>query len=261
MGTGLRRRLHNLSNRGRDGPLVFCPVDDSLLAGPFGGLQNMRRLIDSICSAEPSAVLAFRGTLEQYADELKDTPTILNCMASVVGPYHVEKVIVHEIKEAVSVGADGVAGHINLFSEFTNHQISHFSTVSRVAHEFGMPVVAIAYPRRTINGADDNFDDLKAQDPEQYARLVAHAVRVAVELGADIIKTQFTGNKDTFHLVVDAACGIPLLIAGGPKLPKEQALGLARDAVAAGANGVSFGRNIFNRSNPGEFIGRLKSEI
>lgn len=259
--TGTEKRLLNIHNKGKGGPLVFCPIDDSLLAGPFDGLRVMKRVVTSICEASPSAILAFRGTLSRYSSEIGTIPTILNCTASVVGERHVEKVLVHTVEEAIRLGAEAVAGHINLFSETANEQMATFGSISRVANSYGMPVVAIAYPRRSVDGVDDNFDELKTSDNVRYASLVAHAVRVAVELGADIIKTQYTGKAETFQAVVDASCGVPLVIAGGPKLPGDEALTLAKSALSAGASGVSFGRNVFNRTDPGAFVETLKSEL
>lgn len=261
MKTGIEKRLRNLHNRSSGGPLVFCPIDDSLLAGPFDGLRVMKQVVSSISAASPSAILAFRGTLSRYSEEIGTIPTILNCTASVVGEHHVEKVLIHTVEEAISLGADAVAGHINLFSATANDQMATFGHISRTAHSYGMPVVAIAYPRQSVDGVDDNFDELKTNDNTRYASLVAHAVRVAVELGADIIKTQYTGHPETFQAVVDAACGVPLVIAGGPKLPTDDALTLAQNALMSGASGVSFGRNIFNRADPGAFIETLKSEL
>lgn len=259
--TGIKKRLRSLHNRGAGGSLVFCPIDDSLLAGPFEGLRDMKSLVSSISAASPSAILAFRGTLQRFSEEIGDTPTILNCTASIVGEHHVEKVIVHSVEEAISLGADAVAGHINLFSETANDQIATLGSITRVAHSYGMPVVAIAYPRKSAAGVDDNFEMLKREENTKYAELVAHAVRVSVELGADIIKTNFTGERESFPLVLDAACGVPLVIAGGPKVSQEEALSLAKHAIGSGAMGVSFGRNVFNRANPGEFVARLKAEV
>ncbi len=261
MRIGIEKRLRNIHNGGKGGPLIFCPIDDSLLAGPFDGLRVMKRVVSSISDATPSAILAFRGTLSHYSDEIGTIPTILNCTASVVGEHHVEKVLVHTVEEAISLGADAVAGHMNLFSSTANDQMAAFSSITRVAHSYGMPVVAIAYPRKSMDGADDNFDDLKTTDNVKYASMVAHAVRVAVELGADIVKTQYTGQPETFQTVVEAACGIPLVIAGGPKLPADEALSLAQNALTSGASGVSYGRNVFNRTDPGAFIEKLKFQL
>src|SRR5205823_12459384 len=121
--------------------------------------------------------------------------------------------------------------------------------VGKESSRFGMPLLAIMYPRREANGRDDNFEELRSSNPTDYAKLVSHSVRVGVELGADIIKTQYTGSNDTFRTVVESACGIPIFIAGGPLVETSVALRRAADAVSAGASGISFGRNVFNRAD------------
>ena len=82
-------------------------------------------------------------------------------------------------------------------------------------------------------------------------------MRIAVELGADIIKTQYTGSIDSFRDVINVAEGIPILIAGAEFSDEKTVLENAQEAILAGAQGVCFGRNIFNRENPGDIIKEL----
>jgi len=221
----------------------------------------MSALLEEISEVSPSAIIAFKGSLSHFQKQIGLTPTILNCTGSIVGPHHVEKVVVHQIEDAIRLGAEAVAGHINLFSDSANEQISMFGMLCREADRFGYPTLAIAYPRRSKDGKDDNFEELRKMDQMKYADLVAHSVRAAVELGADVVKTQYTGSVESFQKVVDAACGVPLVIAGGPKRAKNDAIQLAVEALSAGASGISFGRNVFNRSSPGGFIVELRAQL
>jgi fructose-bisphosphate aldolase/2-amino-3,7-dideoxy-D-threo-hept-6-ulosonate synthase len=83
-------------------------------------------------------------------------------------------------------------------------------------------------------------------DPE----VVKLAARVGAELGADIVKTNYTGDPDTFKEVVDG-CPVPVIIAGGPKIETERQLfEMVYDAISVGGAGVAFGRNIFQAKNP-----------
>jgi len=70
--------------------------------------------------------------------------------------------------------------------------------VVRECEASGMPLLAIMYPRSESSAGDNNYDDLKRDDPKQYSQLVAHAARVAADLGADIIKTKYTGDPKRF---------------------------------------------------------------
>lgn len=258
MTVGKRRRLRRILS---DGPAVICPVDDSLLAGPFGGLRDMETLIQKLVRAKPNAILAFGGSLRRYSELLLDTPTILNCTGSVSGANHCDKVQIHTIAEAQHMDADCVAAHFNLTSDAELDQLRLFSKLRRDADAAGLPMMAIAYPRRSHMGKDDNYNELMVSDPSSYAQLVARSVRVAAELGADLIKTHFTTNPSDFGLIVDAAQGVPLFISGGPLQDEESALKKATECYRNGAKGLSFGRNVFERTDPGNFVSRLKSAL
>ena len=84
---------------------------------------------------------------------------------------------------------------------------------------------------------------------EKYTELIAHVVRVSSELGADIIKTNYTGTVESFKRVITAANEKPVVIAGGAKLPIADSLKMVEDAMSAGASGISYGRNVFNADN------------
>ena len=88
-------------------------------------------------------------------------------------------------------------------------------------------------------------EGLNERDPE----LVKHCVRVAYELGADIVKTAYTGSVDSFAEVVEYA-EIPVVIAGGSKKSEFEILREVAEAMSAGASGVAIGRNVFQSDNP-----------
>jgi DhnA family fructose-bisphosphate aldolase class Ia len=174
---------------------------------------------------------------------------------------HTRKILTSDVEEAVALGADGVAVHVNITSLYEHEMLALLGRVNKECSRFGMPLFAIMYPRREADGRDDNYEELRRSQPEAYAKLVRHAVRVGVELGADLIKTQYTGSLDTFTTVIASACGVPVFIAGGPLVDSSIALRQAVDAVAAGAAGVSFGRNVFNRSSSTAMLKTLRMVI
>ena len=91
--------------------------------------------------------------------------------------------------------------------------------------------------------------------------IVAHTARIGAEAGADIVKTVYTGDADTFREVV-RSCPVPIVIAGGPKANTDiEILQMCQDAMRAGAIGVTFGRNIFQHNNPNEIIKALRAII
>ena len=102
----------------------------------------------------------------------------------------------------------------------------------------GMPLMGIMYPRSEKGNLDNNYEDLKLDEPEEYAALVRHFARVGVDLGADLIKAQFTGSASTFRSVIESCGAVPVIIAGWPLIEKDDVAPTnARPAVEAGGGG------------------------
>jgi DhnA family fructose-bisphosphate aldolase class Ia len=140
------------------------------------------------------------------------------------------------VEEAVSLGADGISIHINLGGEEEAEMLKALATVSTECSKFGLPLLAMMY----IRGGD-----LDPSNPE----LLAHAARVADEAGADIVKVNYSGDISSFQSVIEG-CKIPVVIAGGAKKDNfAEFLKQVKDALLAGAAGVSIGRNIFQSGN------------
>jgi fructose-bisphosphate aldolase/2-amino-3,7-dideoxy-D-threo-hept-6-ulosonate synthase len=142
------------------------------------------------------------------------------------------------VEEALKLGADAVSVHINIGSDTEAAQLHFLGMVSERCDFWGMPLVAMMYPR----GKD--ITNPNAQD------VVAHAARAGAELGADIIKTNYTGSTESFREVV-AGCPVPVVIAGGPKTATDlEFLQMIEGAMKAGARGVAIGRNVFQHRDP-----------
>jgi fructose-bisphosphate aldolase/2-amino-3,7-dideoxy-D-threo-hept-6-ulosonate synthase len=124
--------------------------------------------------------------------------------------------------------------------------------LGKVADEcdvFGIPLLAMMYPRGP-----------KIQN-EHDLNVVAHAARIGAELGADIIKTNYTGSIDTFKTVTES-CPVPVVIAGGPKCKTlEEVLQTTSDAMKSGAAGLSIGRNVFQCEQPTQICKALSAIV
>jgi len=255
--TGKRVRLARILRRGR---MIMIPFDDDLINGPFDGLVDpLGRVREVACHVD--AVLGYRRLLDLYTNEGIALPFVMNLSASTVRHDHTRKVLVGTVEAALRSGCDAVAVHVNLSSMFESSMLAALGAVGEECDQAGMPLAAIMYPRREHDGQDDNYTALKERGDNAYVELVRHCVRIGVELGADLVKTQYTGNAETFSSVVTAAMGVPVVIAGGPKISLGQALLNAYGAVQAGAAGVCFGRNSYNRSDPAEFLRLLSSVV
>lgn len=142
------------------------------------------------------------------------------------------------VEDAVRIGADGVAATVYWGSQYEHIMMDNFVAVASVCNEYGMPILQLAYPRGP---------EIK----DRYApEIVRYGARAAAEMGADIIKTYWTGSQETFATVVEAASGVPVLMSGGAKTENPlEFLKIARDVIEAGGAGVVVGRNIFQRTN------------
>ncbi len=214
---------------------VIVPMDHGISIGPIPGLINMKETVNDVVVGGATAVLMHKGIVPQgHRTSGHDVGLILHLSASTdLGINSNNKVLVATVEEALKLGADAVSMHINVGAETEPQMLSDLGMVSRQCMEWGMPLIAMAYPRGpTIK---DSFDP----------NAIAHAARVAMELGADIVKCSYTGDIDSFRKVVKGTM-VPVVIAGGPKMESDMdILNMVHDSLEAGGHGVSIGRNIF----------------
>jgi fructose-bisphosphate aldolase/2-amino-3,7-dideoxy-D-threo-hept-6-ulosonate synthase len=153
------------------------------------------------------------------------------------------------VEEALRLGADGVSLHINVGGKEEPEMLEQLGRTADECHKWNMPLLAMMYPR------GENIKN--PHDPE----IVAHVARIGAELGADIVKTLYTGDIDSFTKIVKST-PVPVVIAGGPKAKTdEDVLQMTEDAMKAGAKGVTYGRNIFAHKNPDKIVDALAGII
>jgi len=258
---GKAKRLARIFNES-SGKAVIVMLDDILLSGPELGLRHVDQKIEQVKAGNADALLGFRGLLTRHADILAGRPTLMNLTASTTRTAHTRKVQVATVEQAVQMGVDAVAVHVNISSKYETEMLKILAEVSRDCERFGMPLLAIMYARgENALGGDENYRDLLKSNPEKYTELVRHAVRVGVELGADLIKTSFTGSVESFRTVVESASGVPILMAGGPKVAIPEFLEKAYAVTQAGAAGVCVGRNLFQRDEGKELTIALREIV
>lgn len=253
---GKKRRMDRFFINGKT---LIVPVDDSLIMGPRDGLKNLRYTLNKIVESKPNAIMGFKGALNLATNLDSKLPFIYNLTASTILCNHTNKIIVGNVESLLSSGVDGVAAHINFSSRYELEQLKNLSVIANDCDKYGLPLLVIAYPRKeTENGTDYNYEDLKATD--EYTNLIAHAVRVAEELGADMIKTFYSGTRDSFKEITSSV-NVPVIAAGGPKIDMTSALSLIKDVIESGGAGICFGRNIFNSENIPQIISKAHNII
>ncbi len=139
------------------------------------------------------------------------------------------------------MGADAVSMHVNIGADSEARMLSDLGRTAIECMEWGMPLLAMMYPRgRNIEN-------------EHQVEHVSLSARVAAELGADIVKTVYTGDPDSFREVT-RGCPVPVVVAGGSKTSDLATLELIEGAMDGGAAGISIGRNAFQHPNPDRFL-------
>jgi DhnA family fructose-bisphosphate aldolase class Ia len=245
-----------------NGRAFIVPVDDLLICGPNGHLEEYETKISAIKNSPVNAVLGFPGMFSQFFDELSGQAWIINLTTSTKLTDHTNKKLAVPLRQAIYCGCDAVAAHVNMTSHNEGEMIQNLGLLSYECQAEGIPLMAIMYVRKANDlNIDDNYEKLKRAKNEEYTKMVCHACRVAVELGVDLIKTNFTGSSTSFEKVVRAAGDVPVLVAGGDLVSEDEIIKNAREAIKAGASGVCFGRNFFYRNHIREFIDKVDEII
>ena len=249
MMTGKKIRLERIINR-HTGRTVIAPMDHGVSDGPMKGIIDIDKTVESISQGGADAILMHKGIVEQgHRGYGKDIGLIVHLSASTsLAPNPNNKVIVTSVEKAIQLGADAVSVHVNLGSETESEMLQELGEISETCSYWGIPLLAMMYPRG------------QKVENEHDVELVKHAARVGSELGVDIVKTNYTGDPDSFKEVVEGAL-VPVVIAGGPKVDTdEELLQMVNDSIEVGGAGVAFGRNLFQAENPGK-ITRAISEV
>ena len=239
----------------RSAKLVVAALDHGAFLGPLPGLLDPRAACEKLSGAD--GVLMAPGVIRHVNDLFTgpDSPTLLTRLSwnsnycfhlDYHRGYHRDML---SVRQAVAAGADLVVCSLSLDTgdeRIDAENASLFSHFVQQAAELGIPIIGEFFPAK-----------LQELPLEQLHRQTAITCRVLAELGADAIKTVYSGER--FHEIVEST-PVPLLVLGAEKTPREeQALRLALDAANAGAAGIVFGRNIVQSRNPAGFIAAARA--
>lgn len=235
MTAGIDARLERI---GTDGRYVMVPMDHGITLGAVKGLADIESTIDAVTRGGADSVLTQKGIAPRVHPNKNGKGYVVHLNASTsIGPDSNDKRTTGTVKEAVRAGADAVSFHINVGSKYEREQLEDLAEITDTANDYGMPVLAMAYARGP--GVD-----------EHDAESLGHAVRLAEEVGADLVKTAYSGDAESFERVTESTAK-PVIIAGGTPEGDRATLENVRGAMDAGAAGVSMGRTIFQHDDPG----------
>ena len=232
-------RMERIMERA-SGRTVIVPMDHGITLGPIPGLTNMKETINKVVEGGTNAVLLHKGLVTAgHRGGGRDVGLIIHLSGSTsLSPDPDAKVPVCTVEEAIRLGGDAVSLHVNLGAETEGEMLKDFARVVKECQGWGMPLLAMMYTRG--KKISNPFD----------VKFVKHAARVGAELGADIVKVNYTGSPGTFREVVEG-CPVPVIIAGGEKTETDKdLLGMVEGALEAGVRGVSIGRNVFQHKDP-----------
>jgi len=245
MTVGTDARLERIGTGGR---YVIVPMDHGITMGPVRGLVDIEETVGAVTAGGASAVLTQKGIAPRVHEAKNGAGYIVHLNGSTdMGPDENDKRPTGAVEEAVRLGADAVSFHINVGSDYERRQMEDLATVTEEAARLGMPVLAMTYARGP---------EVDPEAPEA----IAHAARLGEELGADLVKTPYTGDADSFERVV-AATRLPVVIAGGARGTDRETATMVRGAVDAGAAGVSMGRSIFQHEDPEAIAGAVSGIV
>jgi putative autoinducer-2 (AI-2) aldolase len=243
MDWGMKNRMSKII-RPEDGRTVMLAVDHGYFLGPTERLENPTRTIKPLLPYADSLMLT-RGVLRTSVNPSTDVPIVLRVSggSSIVGEDLSKESITTSVEDAMKLNASCLALSIFVGSKYEHQTLTNLAKLVDEGERFGIPILAV-----TAVGKEMARDH----------RYLALACRIAAELGAHLIKTYYCEN---FQKVVEG-CPVPVIIAGGKKLPNElDALQLAYDAVDNGSMGVDMGRNIWQSDYPVAMIRAVRAIV
>jgi len=242
MDWGLKNRLAQII-KPADNRAVMLAVDHGYFLGPTERLENPKKTIRPLLKHCDSLMLT-RGVLRTSVDANYPMPIVLRVSGgtSIIGEDLSNEEITVSIQDAIRVNASALAMSIFVGGKYEKQTIVSLGNLVSEAESYGIPVLAV-----TAVGKDMVRD----------ARYLSLACRIAAEQGAHIVKTYYC---EDFEKVVNS-CPVPVIIAGGKKIPERDALELTYNSVKAGAVGVDMGRNIWQSDNPVPMIRAVRSIV
>ena len=239
---GMKNRLARIFNP-NSGRTVMLAIDHGYFQGPTTGLERVDIDIPPLLPYADTLMLT-RGILRSVIPPSATKPIVLRVSGgtSILKELSNEDIAV-DIEESIRLNVCAMAVQVFIGGEHEKESIINMTRMVDIGTRYGIPTLAV-----TAVGKDMVRD-------ARYFRL---ACRICAELGAHYIKTYYV---DTGFETVTASCPVPIVMAGGEKIPELDALTMAYQAVQQGASGVDMGRNIFQSDHPVAMIQAIRAVV
>jgi len=244
-----------LSRIMRNGKVMLLAMDQGLEHGPSDFNEkniDPDYVLDIAIKGGFTGVAIQKGIAYKYFEKYAgQVPLVLklNGKTNIVPKDEAYSPPIASVHEAIKLGADAVGYTIYVGSPNEAKMFAEFGKIREECENYGIPTIIWSYPRG------------KYVQNEKDPAVVAYAARVALELGADIVKVNYTGSVESFRYVVQAAQKCKVISAGGSKQSDEEFLAKAKEVMDAGAVGFAVGRNVWQHPNPLEITDKLKKII
>ncbi len=226
---GMKDRLARIFNP-RSGRTVMLAFDHGYIMGPTSGLERMDITIVPLIE-HADCIMCTRGALRALVPPTVNKPVSLRYSAGSTVLTELNDECVMDIEDAVRLNASLLAVMVAIGDRFEGLTIKNLTRTVDMGTRFGIPTLGVTAVGKNM-----------ARD----ARYLSMASRVCAENGAHVVKTYFCEDFEK----VAASCPVPIVLAGGKKLPEADALAMAHSAMQQGACGVDMGRNVFQAENP-----------
>ena len=252
MNIGKQLRMRRLFNKGKT---VIITMDHAHYFGPLRGIEDISALVKMVSETEVDGILISPWLLESVRDVLGNLAVIVRLDAG--GTNWRGDTTLHEpvasIEYALQTGADMGILNICMGTENEHKLLHNLGRTATKCSQWGFPLMAEMLPASTLNYhfiGDEKDTKGKPGRETISVKEIKLVSRIGAELGADIIKTHYTGTQEGFKEVL-ASCPVPIVCAGGPKTQTEKEyFQMVRDMVTSGASGITMGRNIWQHKNP-----------
>jgi DhnA family fructose-bisphosphate aldolase class Ia len=235
-----------------DGRTLIVAMDHAGAFGLMEGLEKPGEVLRKVRAGGADAVLTTYGVVTKFEREIGDLGIVLRVdggstmLAKQRGPQQ----LMHTAEDALRVGADAVGSMGMPGSCFESEQLPYLADLVNQCAEWGLPVMAEMLPAGFENPAE-------WWTPQN----MGHACRIGAELGVDFIKTNYTGDIESFRTICEQVY-VPIVVLGGGKSKDSRDLlqGIY-DALQAGASGVAVGRNIYRHDHPDKITAAIAALI
>jgi len=239
---GMKNRLSRIFNP-KTGRTVMLAFDHGYIMGPTSGIERMDLAIPPLVP-HVDCLMCTRGAIKTCICPTSNKPLVLRCSTGATILKELSNEIIGvTIEDALRINAAAVTTQVYIGGQYEKETLANLAALINEGNRYGVPTLGVTAVGREM---------------VRDSRYLGLACRVIAELGAHFVKTYYC--EENFDEVV-AGCPIPIVIAGGKKLPELDALKMCHNAIQQGAAGVDMGRNIFQADDPIAMVTAVKAVV